>query len=319
MIPLYDRNSILILDLLTILKTYTDKHNRLTQKEIIDILEKEYFVKVERKTVKENMEKLILYGEQNGKELIYYEERTRKITDQKTDEEITVSVYTNFGYRHDFADSELRLIIDSLLFSKRIPNEERKQIIMKLEQLTNKNFTSRVKHITSTSDGFPKNDELFVNIAKLDEAISNNVQVSFNYYDYVVDQNLNLAFESRINNEGNVREYMINPYQMVAADGRYYLICNNDKFDTIANYRVDRIKNVKLRETKRKPIREIIGFERGLDLQKYIDEHIYMFAGESERVTVRLKKYALNEFIEFFNPENIIFSNQTEDEITARV
>lgn len=52
MIPLYDRNSILILDLLTILKTYTDKHNRLTQKEIIDILEKEYFVKVERKPLK---------------------------------------------------------------------------------------------------------------------------------------------------------------------------------------------------------------------------------------------------------------------------
>ena len=45
----------LIMNILDILKRYTDENHRLSQKEIMDILEREYEMKVERKAIKRNL------------------------------------------------------------------------------------------------------------------------------------------------------------------------------------------------------------------------------------------------------------------------
>ena len=52
----------LIMNILDILKRYTDEDHRLSQKEIVDILEREYDMKVERKAIKRNLLNLIDYG-----------------------------------------------------------------------------------------------------------------------------------------------------------------------------------------------------------------------------------------------------------------
>ena len=39
---------------------------------------------------------------------------------------------------------------------------------------------------------------------------------------------------------------MVNPYQMAAINGRYYLIGNYDKYNNIANYRGETIPKLKL-------------------------------------------------------------------------
>ena len=75
----------------------------------------------------------------------------------------------------------------------------------------------------------------FYTIDVLDEAISKGKKVSFIYNSYGTDKKLHPKRE---------REYVINPYQMVATNGRYYLICNYDKYDTLSNYRIDRITGI---------------------------------------------------------------------------
>lgn len=47
-------------------------------------------------------------------------------------------------------------------------------------------------------------------------------------------------------------------------------------------------------------------------------EHLYMFSGESVPVTFRMKKKILNDVIDWFGTD-IAFSDETEDEVTARV
>lgn len=42
----------IIINILDILKRYTDENHRLSQREIMDILEREYDMKVDRKAVK---------------------------------------------------------------------------------------------------------------------------------------------------------------------------------------------------------------------------------------------------------------------------
>lgn len=46
---------ILIIDILDILRKYTDENHMLSQKEIVDILKTEYNMTVERKYIKQNI------------------------------------------------------------------------------------------------------------------------------------------------------------------------------------------------------------------------------------------------------------------------
>ena len=52
----------LIMNILDILRKYTDENHRLSQKEIVDILKTEYDMTVERKTIKRNLMNLIEFG-----------------------------------------------------------------------------------------------------------------------------------------------------------------------------------------------------------------------------------------------------------------
>lgn len=53
---------LIIMNILDILKKYTDVDHRLSQKEIQDILEREYEMKVDRKAVRRNLMNLIDAG-----------------------------------------------------------------------------------------------------------------------------------------------------------------------------------------------------------------------------------------------------------------
>lgn len=53
---------LMIINILDILKKYTDVNHRLSQKDIIEILESEYCMKAERKAVKSNLMNLMDFG-----------------------------------------------------------------------------------------------------------------------------------------------------------------------------------------------------------------------------------------------------------------
>lgn len=328
-------DEIVKLDLLEVLQKYTDKNNGKSQKEIITILQNDYGYKnlYERRwTVKDNLIKLIDYhNEKYGyQKKITYKESSRNVPvkpkkgEQETNKKTTKVVYirSDFKYIHDFADEELRLMIDSLLFSKQIPSDQREALIKKLAGLTSKKFDSRTKYITAQSSNVPMNRELFDNIKVLDKAINTAKKVSFYYTTHVVEgfPYAKMKLQARKNNQGQIREYIIKPYQMVATNGRYYLICNNDAYHNLTHFRLDRITDIEILEDEdRKPLQKIADVDNRFDLQQYMREHIYMFAGESENVTLRIKKGALGEFVDWFGTENISFTGQTEVDYTVRV
>ncbi len=303
---------LLIINILDILKKYTDEDHRLSQKEIAEILETEYEMKADRKAIKRNLMNLIEFGYE-----IEYSEAIRmiEITNEDGEKELVESyILSDFYLVRDFTDAELRLLIDSLLFSKHIPYSQCKELIEKIEGLSNKYFLAKVKHICNMPENMPQNKELFYTIEVLDEAISKGRQVAFIYNDMGTDKKQH----PRKNSSGEVREYIVNPYQMVATNGRYYLICNYNKYNNAANYRLDRITGIRLLDTPVKPMKKVEGLEHGLNLPKHMAEHIYMFADETERVTFRAKKYIVSEIIDWFG-KDVKFSDETEDEVTAEV
>lgn len=300
---------LLIVNILDILRCYSDEDHRLSQKDIADILRRDYGMSVERKAIRRNILNLMDCGYE-----IEYSESVRMVPNRATGEPEESYLWSGFYLVRDFTDAELRLLIDSLLFSKHIPWSQCRELVGKLEGLSNIYFRSRVKHILTMPDTAPQNKQLFYTIETLDEAISRGRQVAFHYTSYGTDKKPHL----RQNENGNVKEYIVSPYQMAAANGRYYLISCTEPHDNISHYRLDRITDIRLLDTPAKPAREVVGLENGINLPKHMAEHVYMFAGESAPVSFRAKKYILNDIIDWFGTD-VSFSDETEDEVTVRL
>ena len=300
---------LIIMNILDILRRYSDEDHRLSQKDIVEILHREYDMTVERKTVRRNLLNLIDCGYD-----IEYSESIRMTPNRITGELEESYIWSDFYLVRDFTDSELRLLIDGLLFSKHIPYSQCKELVGKLEKLSNVYFSSRVKHIRTMPDTMPPNKQLFYTIEVIDEAITHNKQILFHYSSFGTDKKLHL----RLNGDGTAKDYVVNPYQIAATNGRYYLICNTDPHDNISHYRLDRIKDMRLLDITARPSRSVEGIEHGLNLPKHMAEHLYMFSGTSEPVSFRMKKHILNDVIDWFGTD-VDFSDESDDEVTARV
>ena len=288
--------------ILEILRQYTDESHKLSQNDIIELLERDYDMKADRKSVKRNITSLLEMGYP-----IDFKETLRMYPNKNGEMEESY-ILSDFWLDREFTDSELRLLIDSLLFSKHIPYSQCKELVEKLEGLSNRYFKSRVRFIRTLPETKPKNAQLFYTIEIIDEAIAAGKQIAFIYNEYGTDKKLHPKRD---------REYIVNPYQMAATNGRYYLIGNYDKYDNLANYRMDRITNIRLLGTPIKP-KDKVKDGKQFSLPKHMAEHLYMFSGESIPVTFRMKKTILNDVIDWFGSD-IAFSDETEDEVTARV
>lgn len=290
--------------ILEILQRYTDSNHTLTQKQIQEKLKTDYGMVLDRKAVKRNLTDLVDFGFE-----IEYSEwvRTAKDGEQEV-------VLTDWHINRDFTEAELRLLIDSVLFSKYIPYSQCKELIEKLESQSSKYFSSRVRHISNLPVSMPSNKELFYTIEVLDEAIETGKQVQFKYTDF--DLKLNRVV--RRNYLGEVMNYIINPYQMVATNGRYYLICNLDKYDNVSHYRIDRISDIILLDTPAKPKEKISGLENGLDLPNHMAEHIYMYCGKSSAVKFRADRKILNDIVDWFGT-GVKVTEEAEDSVCVTV
>ena len=295
---------LLIMNILDILQRYSDAEHRLSQKDILGILQNEYGMVADRKAIKRNLMNLIDFG--------YNLEFSESIRRNKSGEEEVI--YTDWYLERDFSDAELRLLIDSLLFSKHIPYSRCKELIEKIEGLSNRHFKSKVRHVCNLPVDQPQNAELFYTIEILDEAIEKNRQVIFHYGDFGTDKKLHL----RKGKDGKPREYLVNPYQMVATNGRYYLIGNVEWHDNVSHYRVDHIRDIEITDTPAKSQHKVQGLETGLDLPKHMAEHVYMFSGESQKIVMRTTPGMAGELIDWFG-SGVTFSDETETSVIAQV
>ena len=256
--------------ILEILKTYSDEEHRLTQQEIIRILERDYGMECDRKTVKRNIDLLDQMGYEINMENGYYlEER-------------------------EFEEAELRMLIDSVLFSKNISGTMAKRLIQKLESFGNKYFRSKISHVVAASNlSRTENKQVLYTVQALNDAIDRKKKVKFRYKRYGIDK--------KLHDRG--RDFVMSPYQMVATNGRYYLLGNHDKYDDVSYYRIDKISDVEILDEKAKPMKQVKGLEKGLDIPRHMAEHVYMFHGESGTVKLKCHERMMDNLIDWFGKD----------------
>lgn len=301
---------LVLFNILDILRKYTDENHRLSQKEIEEILKNEYEMTVDRKTVKTSLMNLEDFGYD-----LEYSESVRPVKNKKTGEMEDTYVLSDFYLHRDFEDSELRLLVDSLLFSKHLAYSQCKDLVEKLEKQSNVYFKSRIDHITTVPQDRTPNRQLFYTIDVLDEAISKNKKVQFKYLEY----NTDLTQTPKKDASGNDKIYKVNPYQMAAKEGKYYLICNYDAYEDISNYRVDRIAEIEILNENVKSFESLKGAGgKRLDLSEYMNEHVYMYSSGTGRAKLRIVNAMISDVVDLFG-QNVKFYDRDENYVSVSV
>ena len=279
--------------ILEILRTYSDVDHHLTQQEIMRKLKADYGIeKIDRRSVKANVVSLRDMGYEIG-----------GLEEDDPD---------NDGYyleEREFEDEELRILIDSVLFSKTLSDSAAKKLIEKLKGFGNIYFDAKVSHVKPTpllhrTD----NKSVLYNVSAINEAMDQKKKITFRYNRYGTD--------FKMHDQG--KDYIMNPYQMVASNGHYYLLGNIDKYENVTYYRIDKMSKVQILDAKVKPQKDVKGIDGHLDLPKHMAEHIYMLYGDSVTASIKTDVGMMDTLVDWFGKDFRIIENK-DDILTISV
>lgn len=236
------------------LRKHTDETHPASAQELLAHLHSKG-IAVERKTIYRDIALLNTYGTEvlykHGKPCGYY-----------------VS-------KRDFELSELKFLVDAVLSSRFLSKSQSSSLIRKLAALssTHEGVLLRREIVLA---GRVKADDThsFAGLDVLHEAIAENKQICFRYFDWGVD--LKKKFREKL--------YTASPYALLWDDENYYLVAHSERHG-LTHYRVDKMEDIVLTETPR-----ILGEDyKKFDPASYAKETFGMFRGERQQMKLRFE------------------------------
>lgn len=274
-----------LIRILQILKKHSDYDHPLKQEDIAKYLMQDYGIVIERKAISRNISLLkeADYEIESGRNGCYLAER-------------------------EFEDSELHLLIDGVLNSKYINARHSTDLIEKLCGLSNKYFRTHVKNIHSVNDwSKTDNQALFYNIELIDDAIEHNRQITFDYNKYGADQKLH-----------KTKTHIASPYQLILHNQRYYLMALNERWHNMGYYRVDHITNMAISDKKLTPLKNVKGFENGVNYSEMATSLPYMFTDKMERITFYAEEWIVDQIVDWFGKNAKIENSDGRLKVTVK-
>lgn len=262
MLPIY---------LLNVLEKYSDAFHKLSQKKLIELIEKDYGVTFERKAISRMINELI---------------------------ELDYDILYDEGYylfERYFDRSQIQFLVDSVLSAQTLTKGQANDLLNKITKGESDYFKRSFHKIHNVNQmPYGNNEELFCNIEIISEAIENNKQLSFDYMRYGLDKKLYKRKEEK---------YIVNPFELMISNGRYYLVANYDKYDDLSHYRIDKIKNIRILDSIAKPYSSINNGDVEFVFPKHKLEHIYMFSGKSKMFVLRFENHIIDQIIDWFGED----------------
>ena len=237
-----------ILYLAKILLEHTDAKNDITLQNIIDYLAA-YNVTAERKSLYDDIAQLNDFG----------------IKIKKTQYGRT-SHYQVIN--RDFDLAELKLLVDSVASAKFITEQKSNELIQKIERLASKPLASMLQRQVYVAGRVKAmNNDIMENVDAIHNAISKNLQISFQYFQW------NVQKEPKLRRNGE--RYVISPWGLSWDDENYYLVGYDAKADRIKHYRVDKMLKIKVESTRREGRKKF----KEVDMAAYAKKMFNMFDG----------------------------------------
>ena len=132
------------------------------------------------------------------------------------------------------------------------------------------------------------NEQIYYNIDALHAAISNNVQITFRYFNWVLNFSASPRIQKQYRRDG--ARYRVSPWALTWDNENYYLIAFDHDAGEIRHYRVDKMDSLVQTDLPREG-KQL--FDDRFDAAAYSRKVFGMFSGEEK--TVKLK--CLNRFI----------------------
>ncbi len=275
-----------LLYLVDILERKTDEKHPLTAAQLIDELTK-VDISAERKSIYDDIEQLIQFGY----DIVHNKSRT------------------NGGYymaSRRFELAELKVLVDSVQASRFLSVKKTRELIDKLEQLCSIHEEKQLKRQVYVLNRVKTdNENIFYNVDYIHDAIHNNKQISFQYYEW----NTNKAMKLK---RGGAR-YIVSPLGLTWDDENYYLVAFEKDKSAIRHYRVDKMKSIEIMEDDRI---EESGY-REFDIASYSNKVFGMYGGELTRITLTFPEKLIGVMLDRFGKE-VSLKKETEDYYSIR-
>ena len=270
--PKSDNQKLKIFYILDYLKENSHQDHPVRAAELLSMLERQHNIVCDRKTVYSDIAALQDYGV-----------------------DIVSIPGKNGGYyiaSRNFELPELKLLIDAVLSSKFLTEKKSRELIEKLCRECSI-YDARLMRRDVLVSGRVKsmNETIYYNVDAIQEAIGQNKQITFRYFDWGIDGKRRYR----------EKKYEASPYGLCQDNENCYLLAHSPRYG-ITSYRVDRMSDIKLSDAARTPCPELTG--------KHLTEHanrlFQMYAGDTTTVKLRFHRELTNVVIDRFGRDTML-------------
>ena len=223
---------------LEILKNHTDDTHGLKLTQVVELLEEDYGVTMERKAVSRILNDL--YELTEISQAYSWKHPMPYTIDFDTRHRSGGDIRENWRIYKTFEDVEVRLLSDAVQTVKGYPTG---RVMEKLRQLGSISMQNALRPIPTASHG---KSLMPSTMDKIERAIRAEKKLSFAYAD--VEEQL-----------------VVSPYKMVLRNGIYYLVCYDEGKGDMAVFRIEHIRNAEMLELAAKDYHMVKGASRWQD------------------------------------------------------
>lgn len=276
--PKSDNQKLKIFYLLDYLQRFSHPRHPVRALDLIDMLEKQHNILCDRKTVYSDIAALQDYGI-----------------------DIVSIPGKNGGYyiaSRNFELPELKLLIDAVQSSRFLTEKKSRELIEKLcNQCSVHDARLMRRDVLVSGRVKSMNETIYYNVDTIQEAIGQNRQITFRYFDWGLDGK----------RKYRDRHYQASPYGLCQDNENCYLLAFSDRHG-VTSYRVDRMADILLLEDARIPCPELTGKA----LTEHANRLFQMYSGEESTVKLRFHNSLVNVVIDRFGRDILLIPDGEE-------
>ena len=207
----------------------------------------------------------------------------------------------NGGYyiaSRNFELPELKLLIDAVQSSRFLTEKKSRELIEKLCSQCSI-YDARLMRRDVVVSGRVKsmNETIYYNVDAIQEAIAENKQITFRYFDFGLDGQRHYRD----------RDYVASPYGLCQDNENCYLMALSARHG-VTSYRVDRMSDISQTEDARLPCPELTGKA----LTEYANHLFQMYSGQMATVKLRFDNSLVNVVMDRFGKQTMLIPDGPE-------
>lgn len=195
--------------------------------------------------------------------------------------------------KRPFELPEVRLLVDAVLAAPFITQRKTAELTGKLRGLmSDSQADEMLRQVCFEKRMKFDNEEIYYSIDAVERAIASGKKLSFLY------RHMTIA-RGRVRPAPG-RRFVVSPYALIWDSDRYYLAGNYEKYDSVGNYRLDRMRGAEVLKENARPFQEVSDYRDYFDTADYVSKTFQMYHGERTAVELRCSASILENVLDRF-------------------